>query len=69
MGNFSVRRSGEFVKVEIRDETYRIVHKTKFSCGDKEAILNLIKTLEKYGDFSIVGYIKNKIKLGKGDWW
>lgn len=60
-------RTGDLVKVEIRDETCRVIHKAQFNLMDKNAIYDLLKALEKFSNFSIYEIIKSKTE--KGEWW
>ena len=59
--------TGSIVKVEIRDETRRIIYRAKFDIKNKEALLNVIKTLESYSGFYIIDLIYEKMK--GGTWW
>jgi len=54
-------REGDFVRVEIRDHSFRIIYKNKFNIQDKKAILNLLGVLEKFSGFSINEIIKMKL--------
>jgi len=58
-------RSGDIIKIEIRDMTYRVVYRKKFNINDKNAILNLLVTLEKYSGFSILELIKERMNIGE----
>lgn len=60
-------REGDFVKVEIRDGSYRIIYKAKFHIRDKNKILELLRMLEKFAGFSIYQLIRDKLKVG--EWW
>lgn len=64
---YSHNRTGNLVKVEIRDETYRIIYRNQFNICDKNAIYDLLKTLEKFSGCSIYQIIQSKIE--KGEWW
>jgi len=59
-------RRGEFVKVEIRDETYNIVYRNKFEIKNKNAIISLLSILETYSGFAIRDLIREKLKE---DWF
>ena len=58
-------REGIIVKVEIKDETYRTIYKTKFNIRDKNAILNHLRVLEEMSGFNVVEIIKQKLKIGE----
>lgn len=60
-------REGDIVKIEIRDQTYRIIYRRTFNIKDKNAILSLIKILEDYSGFSVYQLIRQKLKIG--EWW
>jgi hypothetical protein len=64
---YAHHRGGDFVKVEIRDETYRKVYKAKFNIRDKNALLSLIKVLEKFSGFSVLELIK--IRIREDEWF
>lgn len=66
-GEYLHYRKGDFVKVEIRDNTYRVVYKTKFYIRDRGKILELFRMLEKFSGFSIYQLIKDKLKVD--EWW
>ena len=61
--NYMHYRKGDIIKIEIRDETYRILYKKKFNIMDKNAILSLLRTLEEFSGFSIIEIIKEKMKI------
>ncbi len=61
------RREGEIVEVKIKDQTRRVIYKTKFNIGDKNAILKFLGILEKYSGFSVYQLVQEKLKVG--DWW
>jgi len=56
-------RVGDIMKVEIRDQTYRIIYRTKFNIHDKSSIIKLLEVLEKFSGFSIVEIIKDRLKM------
>jgi len=53
-------RSGDIIKIEIRDQTYKIIYRTKFNIRDKNSWINFFGSLEKFG-FSVMEIIKEKI--------
>jgi len=57
---FSYNRRGDNVKVEIRDETYRLLYRSKFNIVDENAIYDLMKAIEGMGGVSINQIIKRK---------
>jgi len=59
---FSYNRRGDNVKVEIRDETYRLLYRSKFNIVDENAIYDLMKAIEGMGGVSINNLIKRKNK-------
>ena len=59
---FSFNRKGDNVKVEIRDETYRLLYRSKFNIVDENAIYDLMKAIEGMGGVSINNLIKRKNK-------
>tara|TARA_R110000824_G_scaffold34907_1_gene110169 strand:- start:768 stop:992 length:225 start_codon:yes stop_codon:yes gene_type:complete len=59
---FSYNRRGDNVKVEIRDETYRLLYRSKFNIVDENAIYDLMKAIEGMGGISINNLIKRKNK-------
>jgi|TARA_R100000687_G_C6385273_1_gene134620 hypothetical protein len=61
---FSYNRRGDNVKVEIRDETYRLLYRSKFNIADENAIYDLMKAIEGMGGVSINQIIKRKNKEG-----
>jgi len=60
------RQKGVIIKAEIRDETYRIIYRTKFNITDKEALLTHLQALESFSPFSIIQLLKEKLRIG--DW-
>ena len=56
-------RSGETLKVEIRDTTYRVVHRGTYKLNSKKDLYALLSMLEKYMPFTI-----NQIINWKNDW-
>jgi hypothetical protein len=64
---YSHSRTGDTVKIEIKDFTRRTIYKSKFNITDKNAIIYLIKAIEKYSGFSVLGIIEEKLKIG--EWW
>jgi len=64
---YSHRKEGDIVDVQIRDQTRRVLYRNKFNIKDKNAIISFLQVLEKYSNFSIIDLIQQKIKLG--DWW
>ena len=65
--SYQHERTGDTVKVEIRDTTYRSIYKNTFNIVDKNAIYNLLKALERFSGMSIYQLIQDKLKLG--EWW
>jgi hypothetical protein len=61
------RREGDLVKVEIRDETRRMIYRNKFNINDKVAIINFLQVLESYSKFNIAELIREKLRVG--EWW
>lgn len=57
-------RSGDIIKIEIRDSTYRVLYNIKFNIQDKKTWVNVIDVIEKFG-FSVADAIKLKHELGK----
>lgn len=51
---------GNLVKVEIRDETYKVIYKKKFNIKDKNAWWDIINAAEKFG-FSVAMLIRDKL--------
>ena len=66
-GVYLQSKKGDLVKVEIRDETYRIIYRNKFNIKDKNAIYNHLKAMEQFSGFSIQQIIREKLKVG--EWW
>lgn len=64
---YSHRREGDIIKVEIKDQTRRTIYKCKFNINDKNSILYLMKAIEKYSGFSVLNIIEEKLKIG--EWW
>jgi len=64
---YSHRREGDLVKIEIRDSTRRIIDRTKFNIKDKNSFLSALIMLEKYSGFSIPEIIREKMKTD--EWW
>jgi len=64
---YSHRKEGDVVNVEIRDQTRRVLYRNKFNIKDKNAIISFLQVLEKYSNFSIIDLIKKKMEIG--DWW
>lgn len=64
---YSHFREGDIVKVEIKDNTYRVLYKNTFNVKDKNGIFALLKSLEKFSGLSIYQIIQEKLKLG--EWW
>jgi len=64
---YTCRKEGEVIKVEIRDATRKILYRTKFNAQDKNAIIMLLGVLEKYSGFSVYALIQEKLKVG--EWW
>ena len=64
---YSHRKEGDIVDVQIRDQTRRVLYRNKFNIKDKNAIISFLQVLEKYSNFSIIDLIQQKMKLG--DWW
>ncbi len=60
-------RSGDKVKVEIRDHTRKILFRKKFNVQNKQAIYEVLKELEKFSGYSIHNLIQQKLKVG--EWW
>jgi hypothetical protein len=60
-------RNGEMIKIEIRDATYRLLHRATFNIADKNGILNMIGIIEKYTQFSIASLLK--LKASGSGWW
>jgi len=59
---FSYNRKGDNAKIEIRDETYRLLYRRKFNMSDKNAIYDVLKAIESMGGISINEIIKEKNK-------
>lgn len=57
------RRDGDTCKVEIRDQTYRILYKTKFNIKDKNAVISLLSNIESFSGLSIQQLVREKLKL------
>ena len=64
---YTCRREGEIIKIEIRDGTRKILYRTKFNAQDKNALIMLLGVLEKYSGFSVYALIQEKLKVG--EWW
>jgi len=64
---YSHRKEGDVVNVEIRDQTRRVLYRNKFNIKDKNAIISFLQVLEKYSNFSIIDLIKKKMEIG--NWW
>ena len=64
---YSHRKEGDIVDVQIRDQTRRVLYRNKFNIKDKNAIISFLQILERYSNFSIVNLIQQKMKIG--DWW
>ena len=60
-------RTGDIVKIEIRDFTRRIIYRKRFNVKDKNAIMQVLSVLEGYSGYSIAGLIREKLKIG--DWF
>ena len=60
---YHYQRVGDIIKVEIRDQTYRILYRTKFNITDKNSMLKLIEILEKFSGFSVLDLMKEKLKM------
>lgn len=67
MMQYSARREGDIVEIKIKDNSRRTIHKQRFNINDRNAILSLIKVLEKYSGFSVLELIEQKLKIG--EWW
>jgi len=63
--SYSHSTKGDLVKIEIRDESYKVIYRTKFNMKDKNAMLNHLKVLEEYSGFSVAGIIRDNLKLNK----
>lgn len=63
--NYMHYRVGDIVKVEIRDETYRIIYKKKFNMNSKKDVLEFLSIVEKFGKFSVIELIREKAKIGE----
>jgi len=59
---FTNRSRGDLIKVEIRDETRRLIYRSKFNIRDKNAIISILQVLEKYSGFSLLALIREKLK-------
>ena len=62
-GEYKHQRTSDFVKVEIRDSTYRVIYRNNFNIKDRNAIINFLSALEKYSGFSVLQLIKEKLKM------
>lgn len=58
-------REGDTIKVEIRDQTYRIIYKCKFNISNKKSLIQLLGILEKFSGFSITEIVREKLKIGE----
>ncbi len=59
-------RRGDICKIEIRDQTYRILYKKKFNISDKQALVSALSAIEAFSGFSIQQVIRENLKL---DWF
>lgn len=64
---YSHKREGDLLKVEIRDSSRRVLYRDKFNIRNKKAILSLLTVLEKFSGFSIINLVKEKMDVG--EWW
>ena len=60
-------KKGDLMKVEVRDETYRIIYRNKFNIKDQNAVYAFLKVLEQFSGLSIREVIREKSK--SKDWW
>jgi hypothetical protein len=58
-------RHGDTIKVEIRDQTYRVIYRTKFDVGNKIALIQFLEAIEKFSGFSIAELVREKLKIGE----
>ena len=58
------QKSGDIAKVEIRDYTYRLLHRRQYNLSDKNSVLNMLRDLIKY-----CGHILDIIKERLIDGW
>lgn len=61
-------RKGDVLKIEIRDQTYKLLYKKKINIQDKEALKQILEDLEKFSELKIKELFKEKIKNDQ-DWW
>jgi len=60
---YTSHRNGDVVKIEIRDQTYKVLYRKKFNGNDMNAWWEVIQVSEKFG-FSVVELIKQKLGIG-----
>lgn len=53
-------RKGTLGKLEIKDETYRLLHRSKYNLTNKKDLKKLLMVLEKYSGFTIMQIIKSE---------
>ena len=55
MGKYQVRinRGGETLKIEIRDGTYKIIHRGTYRMNNKKDLYYMLSTIEKFIPFTI----------------
>ena len=59
----SFNQKGETVKLEIRDNTYKIMHRRSYKTNDIKDLYELLTSLEKFTPYTI-----NQIINWKNDW-
>lgn len=61
---YASHQKGDIVKIEVRDETFRILYRKKFNVSDRNAWWEVIQGIEIFG-FSVVDLIKEKMGIGE----
>jgi len=59
----SFNKDGETIKIEIRDNTYKIMHRGTYKTSSMQDLYNMLSLLEKYTPYTI-----NQIINAKNDW-
>lgn len=59
----NINRNGITLKIEIKDATYRAVHRGSYRLNNKRDLFNLLSVLEKYSTYTI-----SQVINWKNDW-
>ena len=59
-GNCSFNRQGETIKLEIRDNTYKVIHRGTYKLNSMKDLYYMLSMLEKFTPYTIHQIINHK---------